>query len=293
MDCVASAYAYSEFLNKKGEKANYFISGMVQSEVDIVCSMFNIKLANVIKKVEDEQVIVVDINTYSSIDFVNIEQVIEVIDHHPKSSDVFRNAVVDIEQIGAVCTIIAERYKKDNISISRESAILLYYGIISNTVNLNSKVTTPRDIDMCEWLKKQCVEIDDNLISKIFEEKSKFDIQDLRRMMEVEEKFILGNDELIIGQLELTDAKKFLRKYKTNIDSILNEVKNQYGVSLIFLNIIDILMGYHIIYSPYSDTINYLEEKYQFQFNGDIFIENKIVLRKEIKQYLRNVLEKI
>lgn len=293
LDCVASAYAYSEFLNKKGEKANYFISGMVQSEVDIVCSMFNIKLANVIKKVEDEQVIVVDINTYSSIDFVNIEQVIEVIDHHPKSSDVFRNAVVDIEQIGAVCTIIAERYKKDNISISRESAILLYYGIISNTVNLNSKVTTPRDIDMCEWLKKQCVEIDDNLISKIFEEKSKFDIQDLRRMMEVEEKFILGNDELIIGQLELTDAKKFLRKYKTNIDSILNEVKNQYGVSLIFLNIIDILMGYHIIYSPYSDTINYLEEKYQFQFNGDIFIENKIVLRKEIKQYLRNVLEKI
>ena len=254
--------------------------------------MFNIKLANVIKEVEDEQVIVVDTNTYSSIDFVNIEQVIEVIDHHPKSSDIFRNAVVDIEQIGAVCTIIAERYKKDNISISRESAILLYYGIISNTVNLNSKVTTPRDIDMCEWLKKQCVEIDDNLISKIFEEKSKFDIQDLRRMMEVEEKFILGNDELIIGQLELTDAKKFLKKYKTNIDSILNEVKNQYGVSLIFLNIIDIFLGYHIIYSPYSDTINYLEEKYQFQFNGDNFIENKIVLRKEIKQYLRNVLEK-
>ena len=293
LDCVASAFAYSEFLNKKGEETNYYISGIVQSEVDIVCSMFNIKLANVIKKVNEEKIIVVDTNTYSSIDFVNPEQVIEVIDHHPRSNDAFKNAVIDIEQIGAVCTMIAEKYKKENISISRDSAILLYYGIISNTVNLNSKVTTSRDIEMCKWLKEQCTEIDDDIIAKIFEKKSKFDINDLRRMMEVEEKFVLGNDELIIGQLEITDAKKFLRRYKSNIDGILNEVKNQYGISLIFLNIIDILNGYHIIYSPYSNTIDFLEKKYQFQFNGDYFIENRIVLRKEIKQYLRDVLNHV
>ncbi len=35
LDCVASAYAYSKFLNKRGYKANYYISGEVQSEVTL------------------------------------------------------------------------------------------------------------------------------------------------------------------------------------------------------------------------------------------------------------------
>ena len=291
LDCVASAYAYSEYLNKKGENTNYFISGVVQNEVEVVCNMFGIELTSGVKSINGEPVIVVDTNTFSSIDFVNPEQIIEIIDHHPRSTDVFENATIDIEQIGAVCTMITEKYKKDNISISRESAILLYYGIISNTVNLNSKVTTPRDIEMCNWLKEQCTEIDDNLIAKIFEEKSKFDIRDLRRMMEVEEKFVLGDEELIIGQLEIINAENFLKQYKSNIDSVINDVRNQYGVSLVFLNIIDILSGYHIIYSPYRDTISFLEEKYQSQFDDDRFVENRIVLRKEIKQYLRDTLK--
>ncbi len=40
-------------------------------------------------------------------------------------------------------------------------------------------------------------------------------------MMEVEEKFVLGDDELIIGQLELVNAKDFLKKNKNEIDKIL------------------------------------------------------------------------
>lgn len=290
LDCVASAYAYSEYLNKKGEQTDYYISGIVQEEVSIVCSMFGIELKDSVKNLTGEDIIVVDTNTYSSIDFVKPEQIIEVIDHHPRSNDTFENASIDIEQIGAVCTMIGEKFKTDNIGISRESAILLYYGIISNTVNLNSKVTTPRDKKMCIWLKEQCPDIDDSLISRIFEEKSKFDIKDLRRMMEVEEKFALGNDELIIGQLEITKAKEFLEQYKANINSVLDSVRDEYGIPLIFMNIIDILNGYHIIYSPYSDTIEFLRDKFKREIPEDNFVEDKIVLRKEIKQYLRSTL---
>lgn len=290
LDCVASAYAYSEYLNKKGEQADYYISGIVQEEVSIVCSMFGIELKDSVKNLNGEDIIVVDTNTYSSIDFVKPEQVIEIIDHHPRSNDTFENASIDIEQIGAVCTMIGEKYRNAGIKISRESAILLYYGIISNTVNLNSKVTTPRDKEMCAWLKEQCPDIDDSLISRIFEEKSKFDIKDLRRMMEVEEKFALGNDELIIGQLEITKAKEFLEQYKANINSVLDAVRDEYGIPLIFMNIIDILNGYHIIYSPYSGTIEFLRDKFRREIPEDNFVEDKIVLRKEIKQYLRSTL---
>lgn len=291
LDCLASAYAYAEYLNKQGENANYYISGQLQKEVDIVCSLFDIELHNNIEEIGDRQVVVVDTNTLSSVSFVNPKQIVEVIDHHPESGDKFENATIDIQQIGAVCTMIAEKYKEKEIEISRESAILLYYGIVSNTVNFNSKVTTDRDREMAAWLKTQCMEIDDELIHRIFMEKSQFDMKDLRVAMEVEEKFQLGADELIIGQLEITDAKEFVKEHEEEINDIINQVKQEYGVSTIFINVIDILASYHLLYTPYEATRKLLSEDYGFQFEGSICEEPRIVLRKEIKRYMRNRLE--
>ena len=38
---------------------------------------------------------------------------------------------IQIEMIGAAATLVAERFKNNNIDISRESAILLYNGILN------------------------------------------------------------------------------------------------------------------------------------------------------------------
>ncbi len=132
LDCLASAYAYSEFLIKTGVNASYYIYGTVQEEVKIVCNLFNIKLKNKLERIENEDIIVVDTNTLSSVDYVNPKNIIEIIDHHPNSGDIkyCENAILKLYDIGAVCTIIAEMFKNNNIDISRESAILLYYGII-------------------------------------------------------------------------------------------------------------------------------------------------------------------
>lgn len=286
LDCVASAYAYSEFLNKKGDISNYYICGIVQREVNIVCDLFGIKLNGCKDVLLNNDIIVVDTNSLSSVDFVSPEQIIEVIDHHPRTGDKFVNADVKIEQIGAVCTIIAEYFKNCNIKISRESAILLYYGIVSNTVNFNSKVTTERDIEIANWLCLECPEIDKSLVQYIFEEKSKIDNKNLRIAMEVEEIFNLYDNKLIIGQLEVVNADEFLKKNMKFIDSILNDVKNQYGIIIIFINIIDILNGYHILYSPYRETQLFLNNNYNMYFINNMCKEDSIVLRKEIKKLL-------
>lgn len=291
LDCVASAYAYAEYLNKIGEKASYYISGIVQDEVGIVCKMFNISLNNKVKEINNEDIIVVDTNTLSSVNYVKPQNIIEFIDHHPNSGDIkfCQNATLKLYEIGAVCTIIAEMFRDNNIDISRESAILLYYGIISNTVNLKSNTTTKRDISILTWLSQQCNEINSKAITMIFEEKSKIDIKYLRRFMEVEEKFVLNNDEMIIGQLEITNALEFLEKYKSNIDKIILDVYNEYKVPYIFINIIDILNGYHLIYTCDNKSILYLEEKLKVKFNDGIYKEEGIVLRKEIKRYLKKL----
>lgn len=288
LDCLASAYAYAEFLKKLGEDAGYFIIGNMLKEVDIVCSMFNIELDRSKMNTDGKQIVVVDTNIIDEADSVLPEQVVEVIDHHPKSGDVFENAIVDIQPIGAVCTMIAERYKDNNIEISRESAILLYYGIILNTVNFNAKITNERDKKMALWLKDQCTEISDKYIRTIFEEKSKFDIKDLRNVMEVEKKFILGNDILIIGQLEITDARDFVKKHSEDMKEIMEHVKNDYGISLVFVNIIDTLEGYHMLFAPDKNMQDFLEQRLNIKFNNGIYEENKVVLRKEIKKQLND-----
>lgn len=291
LDCVASAYAYSEYLNKKGEKSSYFISGIIQKEVDIVAREFNIDFSNSAKEIKDEDIIVVDTNTLSSINYVNPNNIIEFIDHHPNSGDIkyCKKAKLNLYEVGAVCTIIAEMFKNNNIEMSRETAILLYYGIISNTVNLKSKVTTNKDYLMTSWLKQQCNDINESIIFKIFEEKSQIDINNLRRAMEVEEKFICNNDEMIIGQLEIVNAYEFFIKYKYNIDNILSKVQKEYNVKYSFINIIDILNGYHFIYACDNNSKSYIEEKYNVKLNEGIYKEEKIVLRKEIKKYLNEV----
>lgn len=291
LDCVASAYAYAEYLTKTGSTASYYINGLVQDEVNIVCDIFNILLSNKVQEIGNEDIIVVDTNTLSSIDYVKPQNIVEFIDHHPNSGDIqfCENAVLRLYEVGAVCTIIAEMFKENNIDISRESAILLYYGIISNTINLKSKVTTQEDINILEWLKQQCNEINEELIAKIFKEKSKFDIQHLRRFMEVEEKFVLNNDEMIIGQLEITNALEFFDKYKNNIDEIILDVYDDYKVKYVFINIIDILNGYHLIYASDKASILYLEKMFNVNFINGIYKEDSIVLRKEIKKYLKTL----
>ena len=106
--------------------------------------------------------------------------------------------------------------------------------------------------------------------------------------MEVDELFPLGNDKLIIGQLEIANAKEFLDGHKEEINNVLDAVRVEWGVDLVFINIVDILEGSHILYTPYEKTKNYLHNKYGFIFDGDSINEKGIVLRKEIKKYLRD-----
>ena len=185
--------------------------------------------------------------------------------------------------IGAVCTIIAEMFKNNNIGISRESAILLYYGIISNTVNLKSKITTQKDVDMLEWLKHQCDEIDDKLIVKIFEEKSKIDIKQLRRFLEMEEKFVVNKYNMIIGQIEMVNALEFLKEHKAEINNVISNVYKDYGIQFVFINLVDILNGYHLIYACDDKTISFLEDKLNAKFVDGVYKED-IVISAQAKE---------
>ncbi len=283
LDGTASMYAYAEYLNKTGKEGNYYIAGVPQKEVKIVCDMFQIVLEGEQELEENQKLVIVDTNSLAYVPFTKTENVVEIIDHHPKSEDLEKliNAKIQIETLGAVATLIAEKFKENEIPISRNAAILLYYGIISNSVNLKAKVTTKKDIEMANWLSAQCKEIDKEKIKEIFTLKSQIQ-GDLKKEMEVEIPFDYQDKKIIIGQLEIAEVATFLNQYEPKIQTILTNVKKEKNVDMIFINCIDILNGYSTFVAFDEQTKQELNKLFQVQFQENRAILQEIIMRKEI-----------
>ena len=229
MDGIALMYAYAEFLRKKGEQASYYFEGTMKKEAEIVLNRFNIKLDYINKIEDDDQIILVDTNYLSEIaKEIKKENIVEIIDHHNRDSwlDEKNSIKIQIELIGAASTLVAERFKNENVQISRESAILLYYGIISNTMNLKIKLTSQKDIEMANWLKQQVAEITDEITTEIFIEKSQIG-DSLREEMEVEFKDQFMSISWSMGQLEVANVDEFLNKYEQDIRNVLKMVSKE------------------------------------------------------------------
>lgn len=287
LDGTACMYAYSEFLRKNGKNSNFYIEGKPMPEVEIVCEMFQIDLKPATKIEKEDKIIVTDTNWLSTIPFVNPENIVEFIDHHriTESQEICKNAKFQIEMVGAACTLIAERFWKSQVEISRESAILLYYGIISNTINLKAKVTTQRDFEMAKWLKEKCGEISDEKVKEIFIRKSQ--IRDsLRAEMEAEVVWDFKGKRLTIAQLEYANIEEFLVENETKIREVLQEVKRENQLDYVLINCVDTLNGYNVILVIDEETEELIADLLNVKFIQKKAKTDELILRKEIFRLL-------
>ena len=292
MDGIGSMYAYVEFLRKKGEVAEYYFEGIPKKEVGIVLEKFKIELKCANKVNRDDEVVMVDNNELNFIPKgITQEQIVQIIDHHPRRPWLDNNTKVDcqIELIGAAATLVAERFKNEKIEISRESAILLYYGIISNTMNLKIKLTSMRDVEMATWLRNKVPELTDEITKEIFTRKSEIG-DNLESEMEIGFKNPMVTIKWSIGQLEIANAEQFLLKYESEIRSILDKVSVENDIEYISVNIMDILNGYNILIAGNKKTADLLSENFDFfEFENLKAKTTKFISRKEI---VRSIAEK-
>lgn len=291
MDGISLMYAYTEFLRKKGEKAEYYFEGTMKKEAEIVLNKFNIKLDNAMRIENEDKIVLVDTNYLTEIPkAIKKENIVEIIDHHNKDSWLNdRNDIkVQIELIGAAATLVAERYKNENIKISREAAILLYYGIISNTMNLKIKLTSQKDIEMANWLKQQTPEITDEITTQIFVEKSQIG-DSLREEMEVEFKDQFMSISWSMGQLEVANVDEFLNKYEQDIRNVLKTVSEEKNVEYISVNCMDIINGYNIIVAGNEKTAEIISNAIGLNFKDLKAKTNELISRKEIVKVMREL----
>ncbi len=291
MDGISLMYAYTEFLRKKGEQAEYYFEGTMKKEAEIVLNKFNIKLNTATRIENEDKIVLVDTNYLTEIPkAIEKENIVEIIDHHNKDSwlESRDDIKVQIELIGAAATLVAERFKNENIKISRESAILLYYGIISNTMNLKIKLTSQKDIEMANWLKQQTQEITDEITTQIFVEKSQIG-DSLREEMEVEFKDQFMSISWSMGQLEVANVDEFLNKYEQDIRNVLKTVSEEKNVEYISVNCMDIINGYSVIVAGNEKTAEIISNVIGLKFEDLKAKTNELISRKEIVKVMREL----
>jgi len=157
LDGVASMVAYAEFLRAKGSNAVAGIIGAAQVEAEYLLRRFGIAPPDSILNADAfDEVILVDVSSLNDLEgAVAAEKVVEIIDHRAShGADAFPNAKTRIELVGAAATLIAELFMRRRVEPSKESAVLLCGGIISNTLDFRGSMTTDRDTGAFEWLNR-------------------------------------------------------------------------------------------------------------------------------------------
>lgn len=295
LDGVACAYSYAELLNNTGKPAIACIFGTPSVETQYIMQRYAISpLAQgetTAKKLKD--VIMVDASTIAALPQVEPSKIIEIIDHR-KIHDAkdFPNASIQIELVGAAATLIAEKYQHCKILPSREAAALMYFAIVSNTINFHAEVATKRDMLMSDWLKS-LYPFEPEAIHGMFLAKSKL-------TQPIKEAFLqeyyprnVNGKKITIFQLELIDVEGFIKKNLKEIKNGLEEIKREESLDIVFLSCIDVENFYNEFVAVDEESKALLSKVLGLKFSQGLGHRDGVIMRKEIVPLIVDALEKV
>lgn len=294
IDCIACSVGYAEFLKQGGKEAGAVFSGDIGKESEFVKKYLGfLNILHVDGGLENDQIVLVDTSDIRAVDqSIRKENVIEVIDHRRLAYlHDFPNAKMQIDLVGSCATLITERFYDNGIIPSKESAILLFSAIVSNTVNFMSRVTTQRDKDMALWLKKY-LDIPQNYISDMFEYKSDINKKNIEEVLTEEFKQYAINEKKIgVVQLEITDAVHRVLMLESDIRKILKKIKDEKHLDYLLLSCVDIIDGFNYFLTNDYESSNFFEKALGINgvYNG--VKTDGILMRKEIYPKLVKYLE--
>jgi manganese-dependent inorganic pyrophosphatase len=286
LDGVACAYAYAKLLSSLNDGHVYIagIFGSPHSEAQFLINKFQIKDGLFFNPdLAFDKFILVDASDLKGMpEVIRASDVIEVIDHRAthQAQELFVNAKIQIELVGAAATLIWEKFKE---SLDINSAILLYGAIYSNTLNLNPDITTSRDL---EAIKELEVNMPANLISDMFQYKTDYIASNLEEVMSGDFKTFDGG--LGIAQLEGFNLDGLVNNNLEKIENILTSLKEKYNLKFIFLTAADINSDYNIFVAIDEVTKALLKTAMAISFNNSVAKNNKLLLRKQILPLLIN-----
>jgi manganese-dependent inorganic pyrophosphatase len=149
-------------------------------------------------------------------------EIMEVIDHHRIGSFttqqpiLFRN-----EPVGSTSTIVADCYFRFGVELPRSIAGLLLAGLVSDTLNLTSPTTTPRDAEILAKLEK-IAEVDaTQFTEKLFSSGSVLTLKTAQEAITTDcKEYTERGHRFSVAQIEEVGFEQFNRRKKEVIDAL-------------------------------------------------------------------------
>lgn len=275
IDAYASIIAYTILLNNINKNAIAVSTSVLNESIPSIIKDIPFSLSSYIPNEKDE-FIILDISNPNMIDNVVIkDNIIEVIDHHLGYERHWKDIPYKIELIGAVATLIYEKYLTLNKKelLTKDLCKLLIAAILDNTLNLKADITTKRDIDAYNDLMK-IGNIDKNFYKEYFISCEKEILKDLNKSIYNDLKDTKEYSELTdyFGQLTIYNIEEILNK-KELIKKAFKNYKSW------MINIISLKDEKSYIITNEKIKLTKLFNK---NFDKDILELNKFMLRKEI-----------
>ena len=223
IDAYACCIAYAELLNLQGVPARAVSSAKPNSSVSPTVLSWGAAFHGYTPQVKDEFVLV-DVSDYHHFDpLVVLDQVVEVIDHHPGHEPYWAErlgSAADIRPIGAAATLVFRRWQAAGLlpRISEQSAALLATAILDNTLNLTGQMTTELDIEAYAVLAQRA-KLAANWPERYFLECQAAIEADLPSALAADLKRFKAESNLpqVFAQMTVWDADGLLHKHRNEI----------------------------------------------------------------------------
>ncbi|MET0779357.1 MAG: DHH family phosphoesterase [Candidatus Saccharimonadales bacterium] len=285
IDAYGAMVAYAALLNIQGQPSKAATSSKLNESIP--ASLRNLHAPVELQYLPNpgESFTLVDISDPNHFDpIVNIDRLDEIIDHHPGNEGYWRaypRNMIDIELVGAVCTLIYERWARAGLlsTMDRVSATLLAAGILDNTLNFQASITSERDQQAYRDLQG-IAHLTDTWPAQYFSDCQQGIEKDLETAIRGDVKVVEFKGQpnvYAVGQIVIWDAQSIINDHIDTIKHTVSSIKPTW-----FMNVVSIKgdKSYFVCDNP--NVQNWLSSLLGIRFSGNVAPATRLWLRKEI-----------
>ena len=283
-DSALSAILVSRFSKKIfGFEAQGVVAGNINNETKYILQILKIKKPKILKKIKNENVVLVDTTEPKQIiEGLTEDNLLAIIDHHnlgglKSSKPIFTR----IEAVGCTGSIIYKILKEKHIKIDKPSAILMITCIISDTLNFNSPTTTADDKIIFKELNKIAKLDVRKFVNELFSAKSSLKgiyVDDI--INKDYKQFDMGKSKVGIGVWETTNPET-INIQKDKIISALQEKKEREKMDYMFFATVDIVRNNSYLYIIGNEEEMLSKKVFGGDIKNEIMFLKKVVSRKK------------
>ena len=239
------------------------------------------------------ELILVDHNELSqAVPGVDQVEILEVVDHHrigltTQQPILFRN-----EPVGSTSTIVADCFLKHSIEIPKNIAGLLLAGLISDTLNLTSPTTTPKDTEILRILEKRAEVNASEFTEKLFASGSVLISKSAAQAIGADRKeYVEKGVKFSVAQIEEIGFDPFWKR-KNEVHDALKEYREKYDHLFAALLVTDVVLQKSLLLVAGSEQFLRLVDYPKLE-SGIFELKGVVSRKKQLLPYLTHTLGRL